>query len=456
MNRRRSYFLFFLCLFLFCSLSQANAQWMKVVRTNPAKGQKDVPLEQVIMIEFNRPVMRAVANSDLLVELPSKLPVPAVLSFSDDSKTVFITPRAPLKRNTYYSVNLFSLMSAVEQRNPYVSNLDFITEGGVFKCVCYSTPSEISLYPGGFQDIVYTFMESGGGIGEVKRCSLIYETLDGREISRSSEEMKLLLKDKETVKLPASVSLPREIGESLKGQSIYIRRIFEGVDGEGRFFSLRTGIKTSVALQPPSQGSLSSWSASVLSPDYGAVIPVGSFVSAECRIVGTPNSPIHGCWIVNGSPTGFFADSTDNSGVLKKTYTDKSLASNSGTYSIAVQVISPEKFVSDTYEYIVSSSPISSPVLMYPKPSQVFKQNSSSAPTFRWSNAQGALSYKIMISKDRNSGVWIEAPNNMYTPNWVKWSGFGSGVFYWGVKPVFPGGKEGEPSFGSFMISDVQ
>ncbi len=441
--------------FLFICFSNGYCQFMKVVSTVPVNNQKDVPLDQVIVIRFKQPLRKNIANPDLIFEVQSKTPVKSTLSFSDDKRTIFVTPNEPLKRNTYYMVNITTLVSDMELRDFYTKDVHFTTIGGNFRCIAYSTPAEITLPPGGFKDVLYKFTETGGGIGEIKRCKLSYETLNGQEISNSMNEMKLFIKDKETVTLPASISIPIELGNRLKGSTIYIRRIFEGVDGDNNYFTIRTGIKTTIA--DNINVSNNNWKATVTSPEYGAVVPKGSIISVESVLNGVPNSQVHGCWVVNGTPTGFFAANTDVNGRLKQSFSDKFLAANSGTYSVALQIISPVKMTCEPIEYIVSASPVNSPILMYPKPSQIFKKNSSNTPSFKWASTLGAISYKFAISKKREdaSKVWVDCTTNSYTPTWVKWSELETGTFYWFVKPVFPDGKVGNEAPPSmFMIND--
>ena len=459
MAKRFYLFLLLVAGALLFAASPASAQWMKSVETIPWQGQKDVPLDQVIVIRFKQRPSKAIVNSDLLYELPSKTPVSTQISYSDDGRTVFITPRAPLRRNTYYSVNIASLLSEYEGRDIYDKNIEFTTVGGVFRCIAYSVPPEATIPPGGFRDVVYNFIESGGGLGEVKRCTLVYETEQGQEISRSSEEMKLILKDKQTVKFPSTVSVPKAIGEQVRGKVIYIRRLFEGVDGDGNFFTIRTGIKTLVMEPSSGTGMTGLVRASIQSPETGAVVPKGAIVPAKCAISGTPGQQVHGCWIVNGVPCGFFADSLDNNGILRKSFSDKSLAAKEGVNSVALQIISPEKITSEPCEYIVSATPVQIPVLLSPKPSQVFRKGLAQPPTFIWSDVTGAMSYKFTISTKRpdSSSQWISLDVNRHTPDRGRWGGLGSGVFYWAVIPVFPGGKDGTPSaVGTFMISDAE
>lgn len=435
--------------------SNGYCQFMKILSTSPAHNQKNVPLDQIVVIKFKRPIQTNVVNPNMIFEVQSKSPVKSTISFSDDRKTVFIAPNQPLKRNTYYMVTLGTLMSDMDSRDVRTPDLRFCTIGGTFRCIAYTKPSEVILPPGAFIDVLYKFTETGGGIGEIKRCKLSYETLNGQEISNSMNEMKLFIKDKETVTLPASISIPMELGNRLKGSTIYIRRIFEGVDGDNNFFTIRTGIKATIADNV--NLSNNNWSVAMTSPEYGSVVPKGSIISVEAKINGIPNSDVHGCWVVNGNPTGFFASKTDMNGVLKQSLSDKFFAVNSGTYSVALQLVTPVKMTSEPIEYIVSASPVNSPILMYPKPSQIFKRSSSQAPSFKWCSVLGAVSYKFAISKKRedSSKVWIDCETNKYTPNWVKWSDLGTGSFYWFVKPVYPDGKVGNESPASmFMIND--
>lgn len=453
-------FIAILCAMLAFSSQEAEAQWMDRVSTIPKHRAKNVPLDQVIVLRFRNRVNPTVdGNGGVLYELQSKKAVKTTIGYSDDFRTVTITPAEPLKRNTFYSVSFNGLLSSVERKNMYDGDLQFTTIGGNFRCLAYTFPSEATLPPGGFMDVVYNFKESGGGLGEVKRCTLVYETENGQEISRSSDDMRLILKDMETVKFPSTISVPRNIGEQMKGSKIFIRRLFEGVDSEGNFFTIRTGIKTLIADRQASAAVSegTSYRASVSDPDPGAVIPKGSLIPAQCSISGIPGQQVHGCWVINGVPGGFFSEIIPQSGKLKKTFSDRAMASKDGINSLAVQIISPEKYLSETCEYIVSSSPIDSPVIIAPKNSQIFRKNISKAPTFVWANANGALSYKITISKDKtpdSSAKWTDVEINRYTPNWINWGNLGSGVFYWSVKAVFPGGKESNPVTGTFMISD--
>ena len=429
---------------------------MKLQSSSPTDNQRDVPLDQIVVLKFKQPLTSQFINPDLIFEVQSKKSVKADITFSEDKRIIFITPKEPLKRNTFYVVRLNLLNSHMELRDTYTKDIYFTTIGGNFRCIAYTNPAVLILPRVGFRDVMYKFPEIGGGLREIRRCKLSYETLNGQEISKSVDEMRLVIKDKETVTLPASVSIPLELGDKLKGSTIYIRRIFEGVDSENNVFSIRTGIKTTIADNVDLSVN-NSWKPLVTSPEYGTVIPKGSIIPVECKISGVPNTEVHGCWLVNGTPTGFFAGNTDLNGTLRQSLSDKFFASNSGTYSVALQIISPVKVTSEPVEYIVSASPINSPILMYPKPSQIFKKSTSKSPSFRWCSVLGAVSYKFAISKKRedNSKVWIDCETNMHTPTWVKWGELGTGTFYWSVKPVYPDGKVGNESPASmFMINE--
>ena len=75
MAKRFYLFLLLVAGALLFAASPASAQWMKSVETIPRQGQKDVPLDQVIVIRFKQRPSKAIVNSDLLYELPSKTPV---------------------------------------------------------------------------------------------------------------------------------------------------------------------------------------------------------------------------------------------------------------------------------------------------------------------------------------------------------------------------------------------
>lgn len=443
------------CIILSFTVS-AHAQWFSVKKSSPAKGEKDVPLDKIIEINFTEALNTSRINTGLLVEMPSKSSVPANLTYSEDRKTMYIHPKSLLKRGAYYVITLSTIESiSTKPIHQYHSNIDFTTVGGQFFCVAYATPSEIFISPGGFKDVTYSFIEQGGGWGEIMRCSLVYEDSSGRELIRNTEEMKLIIPDKQTVKLNSTVSMPLELGNQILGQTIYIRRIFEGLDHENNRLTIRTGVKATVGQAPQAATSMNE--ILIKSPEYGSVIPRESIIPIEGVIRGVPGTQIHGCWLFNGTPMGFFASTIPPSGELKQTISDRSFASKDGYASISLQMISPEKKTSDRVDYMVSSSPLSSCILMQPKSGAIFKKSSSTPPNFRWSMVQGAISYKVAISKSRDiqNAVWVNVDNNLYVPDWVKWSSLGVGTFYWSVKPIFPGNKEGDasPSL-SFSIAE--
>ncbi len=442
---------------LITSAQPAQAQWFTVRKSDPQKGQKDVPLDKMITITFSEPLHIININSNLLVEMPSKSPVPANLTYSDDFRTMYITPKSLLKRGTYYVISLAGIKSAkAKEIYNYQESIDFTTVGGQFFCVAYATPSEVFISPGGFKDVVYSFIEQGGGWGEIMRCQIIYEDANGRELLRNTEEMKLILPDKQTTKLSSAISMPADLGKPLLGQTIHIRRIFEGLDHDNNKITIRTGVKATVG-EAPSVAISSSNSITVRAPEYGAVIPRDSIIPIEGIIKWQPGSEVHGCWLFNGSPMGFFAATVPASGELKQTISDRAFAQKDGRASVALQMISPDKKTSEKVEYIVSSSPLKAPIIMEPKEGSIFKKTASAPPTVRWSMVQGAISYKIAISanKSMSGATWISADNNFYTPDWVKWSSFGAGTMYCSVKPIYPDNREGEQSAPiSFSISE--
>ena len=435
-----------LCVF-FSFTDSAQAQWFSVKKSDPAKGEKNVPLNKIIEVHFTEPLNTARINTGLLVEMPSKSPVPVNLTYSEDRKTMYIHPKSMLKRGAYYVITLSTIQSInTKPIHQYHSNIDFTTVGGQFFCVAYATPSEVLISPGGFKDITYSFMEQGGGWGEIMRCSLIYEDSAGRELIRNTEEMKLIIPDKQTVKLNSTISMPVELGNSILGSTIYIRRVFEGLDHDNNRITIRTGVKVTVGHAPQVSSNLNE--ILIKSPEYGSVIPKESIIPIEGSIRGVPGTQIHGCWLFNGTPMGFFSGNIPESGELKQTISDRAFASKDGFASIALQMISPDKKTSDRIDYMVSASPLNFCVLMQPKSGAIFKKTSSVPPSFRWSMVQGAVSYKAAISQSRDmqNAVWVNVDNNIYTPDWVKWSSLGTGTFYWSVRPIFPGNKEGSPA----------
>ncbi len=448
----RKSILFFSFLFIACCLltQSSQAQWMSITKSTPARGQKNVPLNQIITLHFSESVPSLTTPDNILIEMPSKSSVPVNVSFSENGKTMYLQPKSPLKRGTYYVISLDGIESrASNPVNAYQNNIDFTTEGGQFFCVAYASPSEIYLAPGGFRDIVYTFIEQGGGWGEIMRCKVVYENSSGQELLRNTEELKLIIPDKQTLKFPSSVLMPKDLGSNIMGQTITIRRIFEGLDHDNNQISIRTGVKVKVG-NPPSSipDSFSERSASdrlyISTPVYGSVIPRNSMIPLEGIIQGRPGTQIHGCWLFNGTPMGFFASSVPSSGVLKQIVTDKMFAASDGRHNIALQIISPEKAISEKIEYIVASQPINTPVLMTPKPGELFK--TGDIPVLRWSEVPGAVSYKISLSTDRNmkGSVWIDSGRNVYTPSQSWLANFTTRTIYWSVKPVFPGNKEGQ------------
>ena len=142
-------FLAFLCTFSIVCSDKACAQWMDRVSTIPKHRAKNVPLDQVIVLKFRHRLKANIDGNNLLVELQTKTPVKAKIGFSDDFKTITISPNEPLKRNTFYMVAFKDLISnEMELKNIYDCDLQFTTIGGNFRCVAYSLPSEATLPPG--------------------------------------------------------------------------------------------------------------------------------------------------------------------------------------------------------------------------------------------------------------------------------------------------------------------
>lgn len=448
------FFLISFALFFLISALPASAQWCRVLSSDPPHGAKDVPLTKVITITFSEPLRPAGISSNFLIEMPAKRAVPLSMTFSDDMKTIYLRPNEPLKRGTYYVVSLAGIESAKTHAvNKYHNYIDFTTVGGQFFCLAYATPSQLELAPGGFHDVVYSFVEKGGGWGEIMRCVQVYEDMSGRELMRNSEQMKLIIPDKQTVKLSSSISIPADLGNRLKGSTVMVRRIFEGLDHDNNKVELRTGVQVRIAIPSYSITSgatptMATGKLSVLTPQYGAVIPQGSYIPIEATIKATPRTAVHGCWIYDGTPMGFFADTIPQNGILRRKIADKLFAAVSGIHRVAIQTISPQKATSETLEYIVTQAPMSTTILMQPKHDATFRKMVSTPPTFRWSIVQSAVSYKIYFSTDvafKKSKIYT-SESNQFTPDWVKWGALGEGHIYWRVAPVLSGGTEGTPS----------
>lgn len=431
-------------LFFILFSSPVQAQFFRMKNSEPANYAKDVPVTTDIRVIFNYRINTSMLRRDILFEGTNRNPVPTDVTFSDLEDAVYIHPKEPLKPGTYYTVNLrwITAVSGAVLAEHH-SFLHFTTAGGRFHCIGYVVPSELTLAPGGFTDVIYNFIENGGGLAEVMRCKLAYEDLQGRELLSSTEEMKLIINSNQTTKLNSSIAMPRELGTALLGQTLYVRRIFEGLDHDNNRIEIRTGAKVTVGTDGLMAEKLA---ASVLSPEYGAIVPKNSIIPVQASVSGGPGTEIHGCWVLNGDPMGFFVQKADERGEARVTVSDRAFALKEGVNTLALQVISPDNRKSEDIEYVVSASPVVVPYPLQPKRSVVFDRTLSTAPTFRWSMAHGAVSYKIAIGKTPNPTEWHSVDSNMYTPNWVKWSDLGTGTFYWSVKAVFTGNKEGAPS----------
>jgi len=456
--RRIRSFAIFHALLIVLALSMcgtAQAQFFNIDKSTPGDNSRDVPVDTPIIVHFNYSLDTISVPRDILYEGSTQNSVPVHVRFEDEDETLLIIPKAPLKPGTYYVINLVGVHSNIGSiLNPMRNRVSFTTKGGRLSVVTYVTPNELTLPPGGYQDVVYSFIEAGGGLGEILKCTLIYEDSSGRQISSNSENMNLVLKGNQTTKYRSTVAIPQDVGNFTLGQQIIVRRIFAGLDHESNKFEFRTGVKVNVLNPQAPMGRIAEVTMKI--PQAGMMVPKDSIINAEAIVRGSGSGEIHGSWNFDGKPLSFFVLKMANSESVKVTTQDKILARDEGKHTLSVQLISPEKKSSEEIIYIVAASPSPVPVLLKPPQGAAFSGLTSTAPTFQWSQNPSAVAYKVAMgkTKDFKSADWVRIESNTWTPDWVKWSGLGSGTFYWAVKPIFMNNQDGPSSeVGTFTIN---
>jgi hypothetical protein len=457
--RIRIFMLLLVSSFFFLLLCGAgHAQSFRMVSVSPKNGAKDVSVDTQIVIRFNYSVNTYSVPRNILYEATTANEMPVDLFFSDGDEKLTIIPRGQLRPGTQYFVKIVGVQATssalMDVTTPIIL---FTTAGGNFMVVPFVSPAEVTLPPGGFADATYSFIESGGGIAEVLQIQLIYEDSNGRQISKSAEEVKFLIRSSQTTRHRATVSVPKEVGSFALGQSIMVRRIFIGVDAVGNRIELKTGTKVNVAtLDTPA---LRISEVAVRVPEFGMMIPKDSIIAAEARIKGAGSGDIHGSWSLDGKPLTFFVAKMNNSGTVNVQAADRAFATGEGKHTLSLALISPEKKNSEEIIYLVTTAPSPIPVLLRPAADAVFSSLSGTPPVFRWSQNPSALSYKIALGRNRTfkADEWVKTETNLWTPDWAKWSALGAGTFYWSVRPVLYNNQEGpvsEPS--SFTIKAGQ
>ncbi|MGV8123297.1 MAG: Ig-like domain-containing protein [Candidatus Xenobiia bacterium LiM19] len=429
-----------------CS-NAAWAQFFNIEKSVPGEGSRDVPVDTPIIVHFNYSLNTISVPRDILYEGSTHRAVPVDVRFEDEDETLLIVPKAPLKPGTFYVINLIGIHSVASALlNPMRNRVSFTTKGGRLSVVTYVTPNELTLPPGGYQDVVYSFIEAGGGLGEILKCTLVYEDSGGRQLSSNTENMNLVLRGSQTTKFRSTVAIPQDVGSFALGQTITVRRIFAGLDHESNKFEFRTGVKVNILNPQAPAGRIAEVLLKI--PQPGMMIPKDSIISAEGLIKGSGSGDIHGSWNFDGKPLSFFVQKMTNSETVKVTTQDKVLAQTEGKHTLSIQLISPEKKSSEEVIYLVSSAPSAIPIPLKPLQGAVFSGIASTAPTFQWSQNPSAVAYKVAISrtKDFKSTDWIRIESNTWTPDWVKWSGLGSGIFYWAIKPILFNNQEGPSS----------
>ncbi|GEM_PF-1927659 len=433
----------FVLAWVICSTA-AWAQFFNIDKSIPGDGSRDVPVDTQIIVHFNYSLDIHSVPRTILYEGTTQKPVPVDVRFDNDEETLLLVPKTPLKPGTYYVINLVGIHSTASALlNPIRNRISFTTKGGRLSVVTYVTPNELTLPPGGYQDVIYSFIEAGGGLGEILQCTLVYEDSGGRQISRNTENMNLVLRGNQTTKFRSTVAIPQDVGSFSLGQTIVVRRIFVGLDSESNRFEYRTGVKVNILNPQSPTGSITEVSLKI--PQPGMMVPRDSIISAEAIIKGSGSGDIHGSWNFDGKPLSFFVQKMTNSETVKVTTQDKVLAQSEGKHTLSLQLISPEKKSSEEVMYLVSATPSVIPVPLKPPQGAVFSGVASKAPSFQWSQSPSAVAYKVAISrtKDFKNNDWVRIESNTWTPDWVKWSGLGSGTFYWAIKPILLNNQEG-------------
>ncbi|MDQ7822606.1 MAG: Ig-like domain-containing protein [Candidatus Eremiobacteraeota bacterium] len=438
---------FFLALFLLFTALPASAQFFNITSSSPRHGSIDVPLDVSLFVNFNHQIRVQSIRKDILFEGTTGKAVPTEVTYSDTEETIYIHPKIPLKPGTYYVIYLQDVQATSSSILHHDHNtIGFTTRGGHLQVATYVSPAELTLPPGGVKDVTYTFIETGGGLAELMQSILVYEDSGGRLLSKSSETMKLIIGGNKTTKFPSSIAIPQDVGTMMKGQTIMVRRTFVGLDHDANKIELRTGAR--VTITDPTAPSIRINEVAIKAPEYGMMIPKGSIISAEGRIRGIGSGDIHGSFILNGKPLSFFVAKMQNGEMVKVLASEKAFAETEGKNTLSMQLISPEKRVSEEVDYFVATSPSALPILIKPADASSFTLPGGTPPLFRWSSNPSAVAYFIAIGKNRTFAKedWIKCETNSYTPDWVKWGNLGSGSFYWAVKPIFYNSQEGKES----------
>lgn len=434
-------------LVLFLLPGGACAQFVRPIGSTPANGATDVPLDTPIRVHFSFSLNNTSVSRDILFEGTTHRVVPTSILFSDDDTTITIIPKTSLKPGTYYVINLHGIASQGSLLiDPWLKNISFTTKGGHLSVITYVSPNEITMPPGGFQDVSYSFIESGGGLAEIMQDTLIYEDSGGRSISKTTEKIQIIIRNNQTTKYRASISIPQEVGNYVMGQTITVRRIFEGLDHEGNRVQYRTGVKVNIL--NPSMPAVSITAIEIKIPEFGAMVPVDSIIPLEARIRGEGSGDIHGSWNLDGEPKAFFVAKMTNGEAVKVCAAEKAFAQAEGKHRLAIQLIAPEKKKTEEIIYVVCSAPTPTPILLMPEEGAAFSSLTTTPPRFRWSANPSATAYRIALGKSKNfqASDWIPVDTNSWTPDFARWSAMGSGTFYWAVKPVLYNKQEGPVS----------
>lgn len=441
----RHLLLLILCALFFFSMGGTGfCQFFRISGSVPGNGASDVPLDTPIKVYFNQSLAERSIPQDILYEGTTERVIPTSVYYSEDSHMITIVPKVTLKPGTYYIIKLMGIQATTSWiLNPWSTSVTFTTKGGKLSVIPYATPSELTLPPGGFSDVTYSFIESGGGLGEIVQSTLIYEDASGRTISKSEEKASIIIRNNQTTKFHASISIPKEVGQYAQGQTITVRRIFTGLDHDGNRLQLRTGVKVNLISAMLSNLKLSEISINV--PEFGMLVPKDSIIPAEASIKGTGSGDIHGSWTLDGEPKSFFVATMVNGGTVKVTAGEKAFAELEGRHTLSIQIITPEKLKTEDVIYIVCSTPSPKPVLLKPDTNSSFSSLTGTPPRFRWSSIPAAIGYRIAVGKsqDLKGAEWIPVETNSWTPDWNRWSTLGKGTFYWAVKPILYNKQEG-------------
>jgi hypothetical protein len=437
-----------LCFLLFFEAGgQAYGQFFRIASSTPRNNAKDVPLDTPIIIHFNYSVNRNTISTKVLSEGGTSSFLPVSLLYSNNDEELAIVPGARLKPGTTYVINLQdSQATSSSILDPWASIITFTTKGGHFSAVSYVSPDELTISPGGYSEVTYCFIEKGGGLAEIVQSLLVFEDMSGRQVSKSVETVKFVIKDGQTTKQRMTIAIPGDVGNLMMGKTIMARRIFVGLDHEGNKVELRTGVK--VAIPHPSSSKLMIKDIQIKVPEYGMVVPRDSIITLEAQIRATGSGDIHGSWNLDGQPTSFFVARTTGGDTAQVTAADKAFAQNDGKHRLTLQVISPEKKVSEEVLYIVSSTQMAAPLLLIPAQGASFSNARGAPPIFRWSLNPSAGGYKIALgkAKDLKNAEWIRTETNSWIPTSVKWTSLGTGTFFWAVRPVLYNNQEGPAS----------